>query len=260
MLNLDWATIAFQIANFLVLAVVLYYVLFRPMMRRVKERAAEKRRQTQELAEERREVERLRAEWEERLANAQEEADRIISQAQEQVEAERQEMLEDVEQEAERILTEAHQDAQHMRQQAWEEFHDELLEAILSISAQVISQTAPPELHDRLLKQLNERIWEMGRSEIERVEAFRRSLGERTPTAYVNTARPLSPEQQGELARTLTALADRSVDLEIETDLALGAGIQVRLVDIIVENSIAGRLEEIRETVSRKLEEYEASE
>ncbi|HEC33912.1 MAG TPA: hypothetical protein ENI37_04275, partial [Chloroflexi bacterium] len=61
-------------------------------------------------------------------------------------------------------------------------------------------------VHDSLVQQLSDRIWELGRSEMERVETFRRSLGDRAPTAYVTTARPLSPEQQGLLARTFTAL------------------------------------------------------
>ena len=44
MLNLDTATIAFQIVNFLVLAALLNYFLFRPVMRNMKDRAAEKER------------------------------------------------------------------------------------------------------------------------------------------------------------------------------------------------------------------------
>jgi F-type H+-transporting ATPase subunit delta len=71
----------------------------------------------------------------------------------------------------------------------------------------------------------------------------------------VTTAEPLSSEQQGELARTLTALADRNVDIQMETDPDLAAGMRLRLGDIVVDNSIEGRLEELREQVSEALEE-----
>ncbi len=260
MLNLDVWTIVFQIINFLILAAALYYLLFRPVMRGVKERATEKERLARELTQEREEATRLRAELEARLAHAGEEAAAIVVTAQEQAETERQALLQETQAEIERILVEAHADAHLMRQQAVDESHADLLDAILEISGWVISRAAPPEVHDALVQQLCDRIWELGRSEMERVETFRRALGDRTPMAYVTTARPLSPEQQGLLARTFTALADRHVNLELKTDPALAAGIRVRLGDTLVDNSIGGQLAEMRESVSTALKERVAGE
>jgi F-type H+-transporting ATPase subunit b len=256
MLSLDWATIAFQVVNFLVLAAVLYWFVFRPVMGRVQERRAEKERLMKQIREDRQEAERLRQELREQLADAEERADQIVTEGQKRAEVERQQMLEEVEAEIEHMLADARQDVDQLRQQAVDEFHGELIDAILDISARVIGQAAPDEVHDTLLGQLTDRIWEMGRQEMERVRAFRRSLGERTPTAYVSTAKPLSPQQQGELARTLSALADRSVDIEMDTDPSLAAGMRVRLADIVVDNSIAGRLRELQNEASRALEDH----
>jgi F-type H+-transporting ATPase subunit b len=256
MLNLDWATIAFQIVNFLVLTGALYYLVLRPVMGRVRERRVEKRELMEEIRENRQETERLRSQLEQRLSEAESEADRIVTEAQKRTEVERQEMLEEVEEEIERMLVDAREDVQQMREQTVEEFHDELIEALMDISAEVIGQAAPPDMHDKLVGQLADRIWEMGREEMGRVRAFRQSLGERTPTAHVTTPRPLSPEQQGELARTFTALADRNVDIEVETDPSLAAGVRVRIGDIVVDNSIAGRLEDLREQTLEALEEH----
>ncbi|MDY7078271.1 MAG: F0F1 ATP synthase subunit delta [Chloroflexota bacterium] len=255
MLNLDVWTILFQIINFLILAAALYYLLFRPVMRNVEQRAAEKEQLARELARERQEAANLRAELEERLAHSEEEAATIVAAAREQAEADRRALLQEAHAEVERILVEAHTDTQRLRQQTVDESHDDLLDAILEISGSVIGRTAPPEVHDALVQQLCDRIWELGRSEMDRVETFRRALGDRTPTAYVTAARPLSPEQQGLLARTFTALADRHVNLELKTDPALAAGIQVRLGDTLVDNSIGGQLAEMRETVLKILEE-----
>jgi len=255
MLNIDWATIAFQVINFLVLAGALYYFVFRPMTRRVQERRAEKQEMMRQIREDRQEAERLRETLEEHLSEVEAEADEIITEAQKRAEAERQQMLEDVGQDIEEMLVDAREDVEQMRQQAVDEFHDELIDAILDIGADVIRQAAPSAVHDALVAQLGDRIWEMGREEMERVRAFRRSLGERTPTAHVTTAKPLRSEQQGELARTLTALADRNVDIQMETDPSLAAGMQVRLADIVVDNSVAGRLDELREQTSQALRE-----
>ncbi|MGD2176504.1 MAG: F0F1 ATP synthase subunit delta [Anaerolineae bacterium] len=256
MLSLDWATIAFQVINFLVLAAVLYRFVFRPVMSRVRERRTEKEALMEQIREDRQESERVRQALGERLANAEQEADQIVTEGQKRAEVERQQMLEQIEEEIEQMLGDARQDVEQIRRQAVDEFHDELIDAILDVSAQVIGQTAPDEVHDKLLSQLTDRIWEMGRQEMERVRSFRRSLGERTPTAYVTTAKPLSSQQQGELARTLTALADRNVDIQMATDPSLAAGMHVRLADIVVDNSIAGRLGELQEDASQALKEH----
>jgi len=241
------ATIAFQIVNFLVLAALLYYFLFRPVMRNMKDRAAERERLAREIAQEREEAAELRAELEARLIHAEEEAAAIIAKSQEQAEIARKELLQEAQAEAEGILVEAHTDAHRLRQRATDDF-------------QAIGRTAPPEVHDALVQELNDSIWELGRGDMQRVETFRRSLGDRAPTAFVTTARSLSPEQQGLLARTFTALADRHVNLEVQTDPALAAGLRVRLGDVVVENSIAGQLAELRETVSSALKERMADE
>jgi F-type H+-transporting ATPase subunit b len=251
----DIGTILLQLANFAILAVALYFLLFRPVMRNVREREAERERLAQETVLKQAESERLRAELDTRLARAEEEAAAIIAQAQDQARDERAALLQETQTQVERILVEAHVDGQRVRQQAVDDFHDELLDAILELSGWAISNTVLPEVHDTLVQQLNDRIWELGRSEMERVETFRRALGDRAPTAYVTTARPLSPEQQGLLARTFTALADRHVNLELRTDPKLAAGVQVRLGDTLVDNSISGQLAELRETVSRALKE-----
>jgi F-type H+-transporting ATPase subunit b len=260
MLSLDWATIAFQVVNFLVLAAVLYRFVFRPVMGRVQEHRAERERLMQQIREDRQEADRLRRELEQQLAHAAERADQIVVEGQKRAEAERRQMLQEIEAEIEHMLGDAREDVQQLRQQAVDEFHDELVDTILEISARVIGQAAPEEVHDTLLQQFTDRIWEMGRQEMERVRAFRRSLGERTPTAYVTTAESLSSQQQGELARTLSALADRSVDIQVEIDSSLAAGMRVRLADIVVDNSIAGRLGQVKEEVSQALREHTTDE
>jgi F-type H+-transporting ATPase subunit b len=253
MLELDPLTIIWQIVNFLLLATALYFVLFRPIMRRMREREAEKEQIARETAQDRQEAERLRAALEERLAGVEEEAAAIVARAKEQAEMERTVLLQEAEAEAERILTEAHANADRLGRQTIDEFEDELLDTIMTISGQVIGQASPPEIHDRLVQQLSDRIWEMGRTEMGQVETLRHGLGDREPTAHVTTARALTTEQQGLLARTFTALADRHVNLEVTVEPALAAGLRVRLGDTVVDNSIADRLEALRENVSRSL-------
>jgi F-type H+-transporting ATPase subunit delta len=70
---------------------------------------------------------------------------------------------------------------------------------------------------------------------------------------HVTAARPLSQEQQRDLVQTFGALADRTVSVELEIDPSLAAGARVRLGDMIVENSVAQQLEDLRDEIGEAL-------
>ena len=252
-LELDGVTIVFEVFNFLVLVWLLNRFVFTRVLETVKARAEQKEQLLHEIAAERDEATRLREELETRLHRIEEAAAGIMAKAQDNMEAERQSLLQETQAEIERLLTEAQDDADGIRQHAADEFHTELLELVLKISGQIIGQTAPGELHDVLVKQLTDRIWELGRSEMRQVEIIRRSIQDRSPTVHVESARPLSPEQKGQIIRTFSALADHNVELELKTEEALVMGVRVRLGDMIVDNSIATQLNDLRETVSKSL-------
>jgi len=270
MLDIDIATVVFQTLNFLVLTWLLSRFLFKPVMRNVKARAEEKAQLMRSLREEQAAAETLRAELESQRAVAEAEATALITEARDQAAVERVDLLREAQEEVARVLAEAHADAYRIRQQSVDEFHEELLQALMDVSGLVIGQVAPPELHDMLVKQLYDRIWELGRSEMRRVESLRVSLGERTPTVVVRSAKQLSREQQGQLVRTFTALADRNVNLDLQIEPALGLGMHVRIADLIVDNSIGGKLTDLQDSVSgvlrekvrdlRNLREHEANE
>jgi len=260
MLELDLSTVLWQIVNFLVLFAALYFILFRPVMRRIRERAEEKARMMEELKEDQREAENLREELESRLENAEDEAESIIERAKSQAEVERAELLQEAQAEVERILTEAQTDASRLKRQAIEEFHDELLQGVLDVSGLVIGRVAPEDMHESMVEQLSDSVWELGRSDMRRVEILRRSLGERTPTVLARTAKPLPAELQGRLVRTFSALADRNVNIDLKVEPTLGLGLQVRLGDLVMDNTIAGRLDELRDSVSDALKEEIAGE
>lgn len=248
-------TILSQIINFLIVAYVLNRFVFQPVMQRAREHTAEKHAQLQAIEQEKENVSALRAELESRLEGAESEAAAIVREARERGEEARREILDEAQTEVERILEEAHNDAARLRRQSAAEFHSELLGAILDVSGLIIGQVAPPEVHETMVEELNNRVWEMGRSEMPRVTALRRSLGDRTPSVMVRTAKQLSPVQQGKLVRTFTALADRNVNLDIELAEELGVGMRARVGDLVLDNSIAGKLESLRDTVSDALRE-----
>lgn len=255
MLELDFWTVVLQVINFTVLALVLYWLLFKPMKRIIQARQEEKERLIRELEQERQMLSVQRATLDERLSRLDEEAANILMLAREQAEAERAELLRQARAEVEQIMAEAHTDAYRMRKQALESFNNDLVEALIEISGNILGKLVSPQMHDSLVRQLSNSIWELGRTDIQRVEVFRQALGSREPTAHITSARPLTQEHQGLLARTLTALADRHVNLDVRVDPKMIAGVRVRVGDLMVDSSVWGQLEALREQAMHDLEE-----
>lgn len=256
MLKPDLATVLWQAVNFLVLLAALYYLLWRPVMRQIRQRAEARQSEMMKLAEDRERVADMRTELEARLFSADEEAEAVVTRARNQAEIERAALFQEAQAEVERLIAEAQMDAYRLKRQAVREFHDDLLKAVLDVTGLVIERVAPDDLHTAMVQQLCDSVWELGQSDMHRVEVLRRSLGERTPTVIVRTAQALRPEQQGLVVRTFSALADRNVNIDLKVEPALGLGMQVRVGDLVVDNTIAGRLDELHDSVIEALEDH----
>jgi F-type H+-transporting ATPase subunit b len=255
MLQIDPLRILFQAVNFLILVFLLYRLLFKPVMTAVHERSAQTQALIRRAEQEREEAEALRRELEDRRRSVENEADDILSQARQRAEEEHRAILEAAREEAEQVVNEARAQAQREREQTMSQHYEAMLNVILDVSGRLIGRVLPDATHDALINQVSERIYQLGRESMAQVEALRRSMAGREPDVLVTTPRSLSTEQQGQLARTLTALADRHVNLRIEQDPELVAGIQVRMGDLVIENSVQGELGRLREAVNHVFEE-----
>jgi F-type H+-transporting ATPase subunit b len=255
MLNLDLATILFQVVNFLVLAFLLNRFLFQPILRQAGQRAADKERLMEDLARERQQLASVRQELEQREEQLDEAKEAILTQVREQAEEEHRELLKQARAEAGQMLVEAQSDALRLQRQVMDQFREKLVDAVLDTCGTVIRWVAPPSVNDGLVLGLNERIREMGRTEMQRVEALRSSLTGPEPIAFITSARELTDGQQGQLAQILTALADQHVEMRMEVDRELVAGLRVRLGDTVIDDSIFGRLGELRDQVLSALAE-----
>lgn len=255
MLEINIPTIVFEIINFLALSAILYWLLLKPGMKKIKSRNQERIKIEKEIEENRQFAEKARLEWETKLEKIEEQITEIVEKNRKQMEIEREDLLVDVREEARSLLEAARLESIKKQKQSMSAFEDRLLDTIIEISAQVIGKAAPEAVHNTLLTQMNERIWQLGRDEMNRVETVRRSLDKRRPTAYVTSAKKLTPEQQGQLMRTLSALADGEIHLEVSIKPELAAGIRLRIGDIVLDNCVSSQLQEYRQQINSSINE-----
>jgi F-type H+-transporting ATPase subunit b len=255
MLNIDLFTVVAEIINFLVLAVALYFILFKPIVKRMDENAKRRAELLTTAEEMNQQAEDNLALIVGRLDNLDKEIEVHLENAKSLMQAESEALLDATKTEAESILIDAEKEVVKLQQQGIEDFHEKLVNGILNISKQVLTQTTPAEVHDNLVNELIEKIWDMGKQDMHQVRTVRDSLTERTPTVRVASAKALTPDQQRALIRPVSALADRNVNMEIDVDPDLISGIRVHLGDLIVTNNLAVELNNLKTDIAKLIDE-----
>jgi F-type H+-transporting ATPase subunit b len=254
MLEINLVTILAEILNFLVFAVALYFLLFKPVVKRMEARAQKQEMLLAEAQQKKQEAEENLSRIEARLSNINSEIEERLQEAYQQAQTERASLIEATQEEAERILKQAESEAEKRQQLEMEELQENLVDTILTISNQILSKTTPDIVHDNLIEDLTSEIWDLGKRDMRQVRTIRDSLVERTPLVIVTSAKDLTPEQQRSIIRTFSALADSNVNMEIDIEPDLIAGIRVRIGDLVIENSLAMELNELRSDVVNSLE------
>lgn len=246
MLELDWATLLFQIINFVVLLAVLGYFLFRPLRRKLSERGQIIAETLQRARDQEAEAQRLREQWEERMRTVEQQAEEILHRAQVAANQRSAEMLEETRERIDRLTDEMRSDLQRQRDEIVAQHYDEILDAIIDVSGSAVRSVTTRRTHDDLVTNFAASIYQMPEEE---VNQFRRVMADRVPHAFVATPVALTPEQAKTLTDTLSALIDRHVDLQVNIQPELVAGIQVRLADRLIDNSVRQHLNRIRNRV-----------
>lgn len=254
MLDLDLSTIIWEIVNFLVLTVVLYYLVFKPMTKRAEERAKEKAA-TRAALQANNEAAALRlAELEERLLNLDEEIEQITDEAYKNSQIQQRDLLLATQEEANQIMLNAVSEARKEQEVDIKRSQSGLVETVISIANDALQEVTPSKTHEELVNEMSSTIWNMGKTDMRMVQNIRDSLVDRIPKVEISVPHELTTEQHMKLLNTFNALADKEVELEINIQPALVGGIKARIGDIVLDNTIGTHLNSLRDEINQKLE------
>ena len=254
MLDLDLGTIIWEILNFLVLTVILYFLVFKPMTRRAEDRAIEKAALRAALQRDQLDARQRVEELDERLLNLGEEIERITDEAYVNSQIQQKDLLDATREEAEFIRMEAVNEARKEQEVDIKRLQGDLVETVIRISNDTLREVTPAQVHDQLIEEMTRNIWNMGRTDMRMVQNIRESLEARIPTVEIEVPRELTTEQQMKLINTFNALADKEVDLEVAVKPELVSGIRARVGDIVLDNTIYAHLDSLRDEIGQKLE------
>lgn len=234
-----------QVVNFLILFAGLYFLLWKPILKMLDQRKERIQQALEDAERAREERERAQAEFDKRLEEAAQERERIIAQAREEAQEERKAILAEAEREAQKVLIGAREEAQSEGERILEKVRGQV--ALLAIAAanRLIGEALDEERQRRLVDEFFTGI-SAGRVQI--IDEAELAVGD--TKARVTSALPLTEEEKATLASNLAAQLGAEPEMEFDVDPAILGGLVLRVGDRVIDGSVAGKLETLRERLA----------
>ena len=223
---IDWTTFILEIINFLVLVWILQHFLYRPVL----ETLARRRAGIEHTLAEARDAEiragALRAQFENRLADWEQEKAALRARFEQEMTVERsrqmQALANALAQERERS---AAQDA-HRRDEQRRELETQALEQAYRFATALLTRLASPELEARLVEAGMEDFAALPADQLNGIAAAARTPGARV---LISSAFPLTEEQHRRIGEALATRLGASPALDFRVDATLLAGLRLSL-------------------------------
>jgi len=150
---IPWKEIGFRTLNFTIFVAILYKVAKGRMVVYLRARRQRVEQELDQARQIRAEAERLKEEWERKLAALREEREELLQRESERAQADAERILEEARRTAERILEEARRTAEREAASLREQLIDELLKRSIALAEDSLRRTLKPADHRRLLEE-----------------------------------------------------------------------------------------------------------
>ena len=150
-----------QIVNFTLLAVLLYFVAYKPILRMLAQRSERIKQGLEDAELASRRAAEMEQEFEQRLAEARKEGQEIIAQATQMSEKARQEILEMAREEARAQVEKAKEEISRERELAMSELRQQVADLSLNISEKVIGESLDQQRQRELIADFMEQTEEL---------------------------------------------------------------------------------------------------
>ena len=160
-LGINLGYLVSQIVNFTLLAVLLYFVAYKPILRMLDERSARIKKGLEDAEQASRRADADGQEIEQRMSEARKEGQEIIAQATQMSEKARQEILETAREESRAQIDKAKEEIGRERELAMADLRQQVADLSLTISEKVIGETLDEERQRQLIADFLEQTEEL---------------------------------------------------------------------------------------------------
>ena len=152
--------IVISLANLVILFLILKKLLFKPVKKIVDKRQKEIESEYKKAEKTQAEADAIKAEWEGKMATAEAEADKIISDAVERADSPNEVMLYESREKADQIIRKAKADIERERKDARETIKKEIVDVSQTLSEQIIGREINMDDHRDLIDKAIDKIGE----------------------------------------------------------------------------------------------------
>ena len=152
--------IVISLANLVILFLILKKLLFKPVKKIVEQRQNEIDAEYRKADKAKAEADSIKAEWEGRIATAEEEADKIINEAVERADSRNEVMLYESREKADQIIRKAKADIERDKREARETIKKEIVDVSQTLSEQIIGREINMDDHRDLIDKAIDKIGE----------------------------------------------------------------------------------------------------
>ncbi len=160
-LGINLGYLVSQIVNFALLALLLYFVAYKPILRMLDERSARIKKGLDDAEAASRRAAEMEQEFEARMTEARKEGQEIIAQATQMSEQARQEILDTARKESRAQIEKAKEEIARERELAMAELRQQVADLSLAISEKVIGETMDEQRQRQLIAQFLEQTEEL---------------------------------------------------------------------------------------------------
>jgi len=241
-MSFNLTTFLFEVVNFVVLAAVLYRLLYKPLREAIAKRQEENARAREEAEKARQEAQALRQRLDIEAADMERQREESLRQAREQAEAERMKVLREAEQAGQRRQEEVRKALQLERAEALQSLRQEVVGMAVGLSERLLRQAADSSLHRQLILRLVEALDEVAGSERDRLRRNWHPEDE----AVLETANGVDDATLVHLNGAVASMLGRPASVALRHSPDLLSGVRLRLGGMLWDSSLSGQLEGVR--------------
>ena len=152
-LGIDVGLLISQAVNFGLLALLLYFLLYKPVVGKLEERAQRIKKGMDDAEQAEKLVHDAAIQYDQELKRARQEAHEVIERATRSAEQQRQEILAQARQEAHELILRAQQQAQHEIQEGQLALQQHVIDLAVAIASRILQEQLQEEKQHELIQQ-----------------------------------------------------------------------------------------------------------
>jgi len=233
--------IILQIITFTALVLVLKKLLYAETASQVK-RLQNLNAENERIAEDlRKKIEQAENEYEDKLRKAEEEAKQVKEEAQKEIEKLHAQTIEGANEEADRIVSQARSLKEKMKEEIRSELEEEVAELACNLIKNAFDEKMWKNTHSDLMEGLISGLGHVDKNKI----------SNKITSAEISTPFILSQHDKDKIKWLISEKVSHEVDLKEEIKRDLIAGAIIKIGNLIIDGSLSNRLEEAKEKLKK---------